>query len=62
MQLIEDFTVLEDGVEIGTFDSYSLAVAHIDKHAFKGRRYQIVKEFVHVEESLPTVADTEEEA
>ncbi|ATW58464.1 hypothetical protein SEA_C3PO_64 [Corynebacterium phage C3PO] len=58
MNVIKTFAVLEDGVEIGTFDACSLAVAHINKHAVKGRKYQVVKEFVIEEDKLPTVADT----
>jgi hypothetical protein len=58
MNVITTFAVLEDGEPIATFDSYSLAVAHIDKHAVKGRKYQIVRELVTEEKELPTIADT----
>lgn len=59
MQLEESFTVLEDGEPIATFDAYSLAVEHIDKHAARGRKYQIVKELLDPADApRQTVADT----
>lgn len=58
MNVIAIFTVLEDGEIVATFDSYCLAVEHIDKHAVQGREYQVVKVFVTTEKKLPTIADT----
>lgn len=58
MNVIAIFTVLEDDEIVATFDSYCLAVEHIDKHAVHGRKYQVVKVFVTTEESPTTVAET----
>lgn len=58
MNLIEKFTVLEDGEPIGTFDTYEQAADDIRGQAIIGRRYQVVKEFVTDEEPRHTIADT----
>ena len=58
MNLVEKFTVLEDGMVGDTFGTYKQAVDHMREHAVKGHKYQVVKELVSYEESLPTVADT----
>lgn len=61
MNVITTFTVLEDGEPIATFDTfdgYEQAFEHIDKHAVKGRKYQIVKEFATKDEPLLTIDDT----
>ena len=42
MNIVEEFTVLEDGVEIGTFDSYAQAVDYLSVHAVENRKYQVV--------------------
>ena len=42
MNLNDEFTVLEDGVEIGTFDTYEQAVDYLSVHAVEDRKYQVV--------------------
>lgn len=42
MNIVEELTVLEDGVEIGTFDTYAQAVDYLSVHAVKDRKYQVV--------------------
>ena len=58
MNLVGIYTVLEDGEIVATFDSYFLAVEHIDKHAVHGRKYQVVKVYDTEKEPRQTVADT----
>ncbi|ATW58465.1 hypothetical protein SEA_C3PO_65 [Corynebacterium phage C3PO] len=43
MNLNGTFAVIEDGVEIGTFDTYAQAVDFLSVHAIKDRKYQVVK-------------------
>lgn len=58
MNLNDEYTVLEDGVEIGTFDTYEKAFNHMAKHAVEGRKYQFVRKFFAMEKKPPTAADT----
>ena len=58
VQLNESFTVLQDGEPVGTFGTYEQSVEYLHEHVVKGRRYQVVKEFVTVAETRQTVADT----
>jgi hypothetical protein len=43
MNIVEEFVVLEDGEEIGTFGTCEQAVDYLSVHAIKDRKYQVVK-------------------
>lgn len=59
MNLNDEYTVLEDGVEIGTFDTYEQAFEHMKKHAaVGGHKYQFVRKLFRKEKELPTIAET----
>lgn len=42
MNNVEELVVLEDGAEIGTFDTYAQAIDYLSVHAVKDRKYQVV--------------------